>query len=361
VGPEGAAAGALIGGSLGAAALSAAQTLGPAYAAELQKTPNDPEGAWNRAWRQAEISGAFAGASWAVFPARFFQGPVKQLVFQIFGAQPALAVGERVTRNVVEGRPATEGVGEAYGQGVVGTLTPGLGHSIVGSPLRTRVPAGDGGRPGPTSGEARGQAGSSEQSSPTAHPQRSAEEITRDIVQGKPAAEGLGDANGGEVRGSVAASEQSGSTTQFSRSTSGSNKRSKGRCVWDLPATLRGRILEKIFGHNLHPNHPTIDIWDPNTGAVTSLKSVDLESPSYQVNGKYVNALHTKLSRAVDELADFEGWRYADNYVPEDEVTSRTLTVIVPGLGTAEQRQVLRQMVEVGRQRGVIVRMEVYR
>ena len=62
VGPEGTVAGALIGGTLGAAALSAAQTLGPAYAAELQKTPNDPEGAWQRAWAQAAISGAFSGA-----------------------------------------------------------------------------------------------------------------------------------------------------------------------------------------------------------------------------------------------------------------------------------------------------------
>ena len=148
-GPGGAAAGALVGGSLGAAALSAAQTLGPAYRAELQKTPNDPDGAWSRAWKQAEISGAFSGASWAVFPARFFQGPVKHLVFQIFGAQPALAVGERVTRNIVEGRPATEGVGEAYGQGVVGGLTPVLGHKVVSwllpprAPLRTQ----DGHRP----------------------------------------------------------------------------------------------------------------------------------------------------------------------------------------------------------------------
>jgi hypothetical protein len=296
-----------------------------------------------------------------VFPAAFFKGPVKHLVFQIFGAQPALAVGERVTRNIVDGRPAAEGVGEAYGQGAVGTLTPALGHGVVGSLLPTRAPAGDGGRLGPTSSEARGQAGSSEQSSPTAQPHRSAEEITRDVVQAKPAAEGLGEANDGEARGSVVASERSSSTTQFSRSAGGSNERSKGRGVWDLPATLRGRILEKIFGHNLHPNHPTIDIWDANTGAVTSLKSVDLESPTYQVNGKYVNALHTKLSKAVDALADFEGGRYADKYVPEDEITSRALTVIVPGLGTAEQRQVLRQIVEVGRQRGVLVRIEVYR
>jgi hypothetical protein len=138
-GPEGAAAGVLIGGSLGAAAMSAVQTLGPVYAAELRKTPSDPEGAWNRAWRQAEISGAFSGASWAVFPTRFFQGPVKNLVFQIFGAQPAIAVGERATRNIAEGRPAAEGLGEAYGQGVVGTAIPAVGQRIVGPfpPKRT--------------------------------------------------------------------------------------------------------------------------------------------------------------------------------------------------------------------------------
>jgi hypothetical protein len=148
-GPEGFAAGALIGGSLGAAALSAAQTLGPAYVAELQKAPNDPEGAWNRAWRQAEISGAFAGASWAVFPARFFQGPVKQLVFQIFGAQPALAVGQRVTSNIVEGKPVTEGIGEAYGQGVLGTAMPALGHGAVSSFLPPRAPLRPKGDPRP--------------------------------------------------------------------------------------------------------------------------------------------------------------------------------------------------------------------
>jgi hypothetical protein len=109
-GPEGTAAGALIGGSLGAAALSAAQSLGPAYAAELQKAPNDPEGAWRRAWEQAAISGAFSGAAWAPFPARFFEGPVRQLVFQSFGVQPAVAVAEKATCNIVEGKPAQEGL-----------------------------------------------------------------------------------------------------------------------------------------------------------------------------------------------------------------------------------------------------------
>lgn len=111
----------------------------------------------------------------------------------------------------------------------------------------------------------------------------------------------------------------------------------------------------------MHPDHPTIDIWDPNTGAVTSLKSVDLEAPGYQVEDKHVNALYNKLSKGLNELAEFKGGEYVDTYVPEEDITSRTLTVIVPGSGTAEQRRVLQRIVEVGKQRGVIVRIEVYR
>ena len=208
-GPVGSTIGAIGGGAAGAGLASALQTLGPAFAAELQKSPNDPEGAWKRALTQAEISGAFSGASWAAFPIRFFQGPVKQLLFQAFGVQPAFSVAQRATENVVGGRPIGEGLGEAYGDGVVGTLTPALGHAGVNRILPRR--------------------GSS-----------------------------------------------------------------SGRGVWDLPATKRGRALEPLFGHNLHPNFPTIDIWEASTGRVTSLKSIDLEAPSYRVDGESDNALYNK-------------------------------------------------------------------
>ena len=143
------------------------------------------------------------------------------------------------------------------------------------------------------------------------------------------------------------------------RAPAADSKTSRG--VWDLPATRRGRILEKIFGHNLHPDHPTIDIWDQSTGAATSIKSIDLESPTYQVSGKNVNALYNKLGKAVDDLAEYTGGQYASVQIAEHEIASRMLTVIVPGMGSAGQRQVLRQIAELGKQRGVIVRIEVYR
>ena len=80
-------AGSLVGGSLGTATVSAAQTLGPYFAKALEENPDHPEKAYDQALHQAEIAGVFGGASWALFPLKAFQGPVKQMMFQAFGVQ----------------------------------------------------------------------------------------------------------------------------------------------------------------------------------------------------------------------------------------------------------------------------------
>jgi hypothetical protein len=115
------------------------QTLGPHFAKALRETPHDPEGAYQRAMRAAEISGAFAGLGWALFPARFFQGPVRQVLFQAFGVQPSVAVAQRATENAVEDRPITEGLGETY---VDAAVTTAAFSALSGSP-RTGTPPGN--------------------------------------------------------------------------------------------------------------------------------------------------------------------------------------------------------------------------
>jgi len=139
-GPAGTVAGGIGGGVIGSAAGAAVQTIGPVFAEELKKNPNDPQKAWDSALHQAEISGAFAGASWAAFPIRFFQGPVKQLAFQALGVQPGLAVGEQATKNVVAGKPVTDDLGHAYVEGAVGTTVPAVGHALVSGGLRGKPP-----------------------------------------------------------------------------------------------------------------------------------------------------------------------------------------------------------------------------
>jgi hypothetical protein len=135
--------GGIVGGGLGAATGSAVQTLGPAFGAELKRTPNDPNGAWDRAMQQAGASGAFSGIGWSLFPLKFWSGPVKNTLFQVFGVQPALSAGHQITSNVIEGEPALQNVPGAAGEGVVGAAVPALGQAAVrgAGRLTGRAPA----------------------------------------------------------------------------------------------------------------------------------------------------------------------------------------------------------------------------
>jgi hypothetical protein len=127
---------------------------------------------------------------------------------------------------------------------------------------------------------------------------------------------------------------------------------------WELLPIKRGREHEQIFGHNLHPNYPTVDRWEVDSGTVTSLKSVDLNSPTYRNEAK--NTLYNKLSRDLNKLAKFHGSEYAETKIPEYAIKSRTLKIIVPNAGTAAQQEVMRRIVELGRQRGVTVDVIIY-
>lgn len=139
-GPPGSVVGGLMGGVAGSAAGAALQTIGPVFAQELQKDPNDPDGAWSRATQQAMISGAFSGASWAAFPLKFFQGPVKNLAFQVLGVQPTINVGQQVTQNAAAGNPLDENVGQSIAEGVAGSVVPMAGHFALARPTKTTAP-----------------------------------------------------------------------------------------------------------------------------------------------------------------------------------------------------------------------------
>ena len=120
--------GTALGGAGGAGLGAAFQTIGPVFASELKRTPQDPDGAWDRALENASISGLFSAASWAAYPLKFFKGPLKNLAFQAFGVQPGISMAEQAGKNVVDNKPVTEGLGEAYKQGAVMTAVPAVGH-----------------------------------------------------------------------------------------------------------------------------------------------------------------------------------------------------------------------------------------
>lgn len=115
-------------GTVGFGMASAAKSLGPFYAEELQKSPTEPDAAFDRAVQNATAQGVISGASWAAFGLAPFRGAVRNLLFQAFAVQPTVAgVGKAVT----EGEPLGKAMLEAYPGAAVGTAVPALGHGGV--------------------------------------------------------------------------------------------------------------------------------------------------------------------------------------------------------------------------------------
>jgi hypothetical protein len=124
-----------VGGTVGSGVGAAAQTLGPIFAQEYAQH-GDAELAYERAYKSALSSGAFSAAGWALWPVKFFQGPVKQAVFQLAGVQPGLMVGERASHNVIADRPITQDLGQAAIEGTVLGVTPAIGHQLAATSIR---------------------------------------------------------------------------------------------------------------------------------------------------------------------------------------------------------------------------------
>lgn len=64
---------------------------------------------------------------------------------------------------------------------------------------------------------------------------------------------------------------------------------------------VRGEMIERQLGQNLHKNFPVIDRFQD--GIATSIKSIDLNSATYQNPAK----LTSVLTRYVDKVAEFKG------------------------------------------------------
>ena len=140
--------GAIIGGGIGAAtgaavgygSVTAIMQLGPLYAAALERHPDDSSAAWSETLKEAGAQGVLGGVGWRLFAYTPFGNAVKDsldaairagtpvttaagaklasaaatkdLALQLGLAQPAVAVGQQVADNLIEGKHPAEGVGD---------------------------------------------------------------------------------------------------------------------------------------------------------------------------------------------------------------------------------------------------------
>ena len=131
IGSEAGPLGTLAGGALGAGAATAIQGFGKTFKGELDNTPDDPDGAYNRALKSSGLDAVTSSAAWAAFGLKPFSSELKNIVFQAAGIQPGVSVAGQAGQNVLAGQDATKGLGNAYVEGAVGTAVPMAGHAIV--------------------------------------------------------------------------------------------------------------------------------------------------------------------------------------------------------------------------------------
>jgi hypothetical protein len=105
---------------------------------------------------------------------------------------------------------------------------------------------------------------------------------------------------------------------------------------WELGWAARGRYFEDQLGRTLHPSFPTIDkIPD---GVATSIKSIDLNAPTYQDDAR----LTYRLNKYIDDVVEFNGANLANDEVKLSDIEGRALHLAIPkGSMTEAQRRAI--------------------
>ena len=136
---------------------------------------------------------------------------------------------------------------------------------------------------------------------------------------------------------------------------------SGGRSVWDLGWAARGIELEtRVLGTyadnplRTPPWYKRVDEFNHATGHAVSVKSINLNAPSYHD----INQLDRQLTNHVNSVFEFDGWlQPSTGYeIRPGVIRSRELIIVVPNAGTTAQQAAMARAVQYGADNGVAVR-----
>ena len=97
----------------------------------------------------------------------------------------------------------------------------------------------------------------------------------------------------------------------------------KEKSIWELPNKQRGMKIEELYGGNLPYDFPVIDIYDSGSKTGTSIKSINLNSKSYQDKAN----LNRVLKQYVDDISK----RSTINYKKKNyEIKVKKLILVIP-------------------------------
>ena len=133
-----------------------------------------------------------------------------------------------------------------------------------------------------------------------------------------------------------------------------------GESIWPKGWSVRGFEAEGEMGSSgvLSRNFPTIDDGVFKDGVFTSMKSIDLNAPTYQNMEK----LEKRLNSYLEKMSDWQGQRrpWGEHAISPSEVRERVLNIGIPnGSMTEEQAKIFEQIGKRAQELGVKVKLTV--
>ncbi|MDF2891733.1 MAG: TadE-like protein [Clostridia bacterium] len=121
--------------------------------------------------------------------------------------------------------------------------------------------------------------------------------------------------------------------------------------IWDLPNKQRGMKIEEIYGGNLPFDFPFIDIYDSASATGTSIKSINLNSKSYQDKAN----LNRVLKQYVDDIRACDTINYKQDLY--DIKVKKLIFVIPKGSLNEHNSDILEQVKSYAVRNGIDIRI----
>ncbi|MDF2521831.1 MAG: TadE-like protein [Clostridia bacterium] len=119
--------------------------------------------------------------------------------------------------------------------------------------------------------------------------------------------------------------------------------------IWALPNKQRGLKIEEMYSGNLPYDFPVIDAYDEQTRTGTSIKSINLNSKTYQKD----EALKKRLTSFVDDLKDSNVINYKNQSY---SLWNKKLIVVIPkGSINESNRLLIHEMIKYANANGIQV------
>ena len=124
--------------------------------------------------------------------------------------------------------------------------------------------------------------------------------------------------------------------------------------IWEKENFERGTILREKYGGDLPYNYPVISSF--SEGEAVSIKSMDTTAPKYQTE----SGLDKKVKNCIDDLSGFDGAKYGNIEISEEDIKSRKLILVIPENTSQSSENHILNLISYAKEKGVELVIEKF-